>query len=209
MWLLRRLVLHLISYMIILPVLHRWCMEQTSRERRFLATQHNQGDSKYLPAVFPPVFFLACGSECFCSGLDFSASLIMNFMKFSGSDSPSTRFLDSPCVSFLNSEYLTYKLPLHDGLFPVVSWGLSTKRTVHWDTKGSLMIAIPSLTLPACSKKTIESLSSCLGLNDSFSCLEFRLLLMTQVFFAVFCDDSNDSTSRPIRPFNLFAPIAD
>ena len=84
-------------------------MEQTSRECHFLATQNNQGDSKYLHAVFPPCFFLALGSHGFCSGLDLSASVIMNFMKSSGSYSPATRFLDSPCDSFLNSEYLTYK----------------------------------------------------------------------------------------------------
>ena len=29
-------------------------MEQTSSECHFLATQNNQGHSKYLPAVFPP-----------------------------------------------------------------------------------------------------------------------------------------------------------
>ena len=80
-----------------------------------MATQNNQ-------KVFPPcLFFLALGSEGFCSGLDFSASVIMNFMKTSGSDSPATGFLDLPCDSFLNLEYLTYKLPLHDGPFPAVS----------------------------------------------------------------------------------------
>ena len=128
---------------------------------------------------FPPCFFCLV-LWGFCSGLNFSASVITNFMKSSGSDSPVTRILDSPCDSFLNSEYLTYKLPLHDGPFPAVSWSLSTKRTVNWDTKGSMMMTIPFLTLPACSKKTIESLCSGLGLNDMLSFLEFRLLLMTQ-----------------------------
>ena len=42
-------------------------------------------------------------------------------------------------------------------------------------------MTIPFLTLPACSKKTIESLCSRLGLNDISSFPEFRLLLMTQV----------------------------
>ena len=161
------------NFTCITPLMHG----ANSKGMSFLATQNNQGDSKNLPAVFPPCFFLALSSEGFCSGLDFSASLIMNFLKSSGSDSPATRFLDSPCDSFLNSEYLTYKLPLHDALL-AVSWGLSTKRTVHWDTKVSLMMTIPFLTLPACSKKT---LCSRLRLNDSFSFLEFRLLLMTQL----------------------------
>ena len=43
------------------------------------------------------------------------------------------------------------------------------------------MMAILFLTLPACSKKIIESLCSRLGLNDILSFLEFRLLLMTQI----------------------------
>ena len=47
--------------------------------------------------------------------------------------------------------------------------------------KGSLMMKIPFLSLPACSKKTIESRFSRLQLNDIFSFLEIRLLLMTQV----------------------------
>ena len=142
MWLISRLVTHSISCMIILHVLHRWCMDQTSKECHFWAVQNNRGDSKNLPAFFLLVCFFGLGLWGFLPGLDFTASLIMIFMKSSGSDSPATRLLDSPCDSFLNSEYLTYKLPLHDGPFPSVSSGLSTKRTVHWDTKGSLMMTI-------------------------------------------------------------------
>ena len=119
------------------------------------------------------VFFFTLGSEGFSSNLDFSASVIKNFMKSSGSNFPATRFLDSPWDSFPNSEYLTYKLPLHVGPFPAVSRGLSTKQTVHWDTKGSLMLTISFLTLPrsiehslGASKRTIESLCSHLGLKD-------------------------------------------
>ena len=128
--------------------------------------------------IFLRFFLLVCffwpwALRVFCLGLDFSASVIVNFIKLSGSDSPVTNFLDSPWDSFLNSEYLTYKMPLHDDPIPAVSWGLSTKRTVNWDTKASLMMTIHFWLC--------ESICSRLGLNDILSLLEFRLLLMTQV----------------------------
>ena len=102
-------------------------------------------------------------------------------MKWTGSGSPATRFLDSPCDSFLNSEYLTYKLPVHDGLFPTVSWGLSTKRTVHWDTKGSLMMTTPFWHSQHVEKRPSSPCAAVWGWTIFLSFLEFRLLLMTQV----------------------------
>ena len=53
-------------------------------------------------------------------GVGISASLIMNFVKLSGSDSP-TRFHDSVCDSFLESHYLTYQNALSAGRCPAVS----------------------------------------------------------------------------------------
>ena len=56
MWLISRLVTHLISYYLISPVLHRWCMEQTSRECPFwqlkiIKATHN---------IFPRFFLRVC-----------------------------------------------------------------------------------------------------------------------------------------------------
>ena len=81
------------------------------------------------------------------------------------------------------------------------------------------MMTIPFLTLQASSKETIESLSSRLGLNDSLSILEFRLVLMTDeklwssnflIFHAAASFsviwDTKDGASRLIRQFILYAP---
>ena len=98
--------------MIIQPALHRWCIEQTLGKVIFLGIKKTRRSIyQYLPTVFPHCFFLVLGSEGFCFGPDFSAPLLKIFMKLSGSDFPATRFLYSPCDSFLKSQYSTYRLP--------------------------------------------------------------------------------------------------
>ena len=154
--------------------------------------------------------FFGLGLWGFCWGLDFSASLIMIFIKLSGSDSSATRFLDSPCDSFLNSEYLPYKLLLLR-FVDQTNCALRYERVVDDHN--------PFFDTPSMFKKDHVRPSGVeryfifprIPPSDDTGIIvfvEFSYIPCCCVFLFVFVD-TKDGTSRPIGPFNLYAPIAD